>query len=313
MILEEITVFSPATVANVACGFDMFGFALNTPGDEIHIRRSPQAGVKITSIHGDAGVLSLDPQKNTVGVSVLSLLKHLKMEKLGLEITLKKQMPLGSGLGSSAASAAGGVFAAHKLLRSPLTSKELIPFAMEGERVACGAKHADNVAPALLGGFVLIRSYAPLDVISIPLGLDLFCSIVHPHIHVSTERARAILKPDITLQQHVTQSAHAAGLVAGLMLGDTQMIQHCLQDVIIEPQRAGLIPGFYNIKQAALDAGALGCSISGSGPSVFALTHSQSKAESIADVMMKSCLKHHKHADLYVSAINKIGPQVLCK
>ena len=305
--MKQIRVFAPATVANVACGFDIFGFALEAPGDELTVSLSNSSGIHITRITGDGGALSLDPHKNTAGVSVLKFLKHLNSQQ-GIEIELNKKMPLGSGLGSSAASAVGSLFAVNILLGNPLTPKELLPFAMEAEKVACGTAHADNAAPALLGGFVLIRSYAPLDVIQIPCNLDLYCTILHPKIEIRTEMARKILKQEISLQQHVVQSGNAAGLIAGLILGDADIVHRSLQDVIIEPIRAALIPGFNEIKKAALDEGALGCSISGSGPSLFAL--STNPSEKIGEKMAEACRKNGLDCDVYLSRINREGPKI---
>lgn len=307
---KEIRVFAPATVANVACGFDIFGFALDEPGDEVHVKLSDSPGVVITQITGDGGALPHDPQKNTAGISVLKLLEHLQSHQ-GIEIELHKKMPLGSGLGSSAASAAGSVFAVNALLGNPLTPKELLPFAMEGERVACGSAHADNAAPALLGGFVLIRSYNPLDVVSIPCGLELYCTILHPKIEVRTELARKMLKPEISLRQHVEQTGNAAGLVLGLVQGNAELIHKCLQDVIAEPVRSMLIPGFKQIKEAALNEGALGCSISGSGPSLFALSLSLSQSKKIGEAMVSACHSQKLECDLYFSKINQTGPNIL--
>lgn len=305
--MKEIKVFAPATVANVACGFDIFGFALDAPGDEITVRLSNKPGVRITKIEGDGGKLPLDPSKNTAGVSVLKLLEHLNSQQ-GFEIELFKKMPLGSGLGSSAASASGSVYGANLLLGSPLSKKALIPFAMEGERTACGSAHADNVAPALLGGFVLIRSYNPIDVLEVPTALDLACAILHPHIEVRTEEARKMLKKEITLQQHVSQSGNAAGLILALTQSNPALLQRCLQDIIVEPIRAQLIPGFAAIKNAALQAGALGCSISGSGPSLFAIAQDASQAQKIGAAMVKAC---PVTSDLYLTKMNKEGPKVL--
>src|SRR6478736_1044031 len=185
---DSIKVFAPATVANVACGFDVLGFAVNDPGDEVIIKKKSTTGIKISKITGDEGRLSLDAEKNTVGVSISRYLKHIN-SKQGVEISLHKKMPLGSGLGSSAASAVAGVFAVNQLLGMPLSQQELLPFAMEGERIACGSAHADNVAPSLLGGFVLIRSYDPLDVIKIPTPANLYSTIIHPQIEVQTKDA----------------------------------------------------------------------------------------------------------------------------
>ena len=307
---KELRVFAPATVANVACGFDIFGFALETPGDEVVVRLKQEPGVALSKITGDGGALSLDPEKNTAGVGVLRLLRYLESSQ-GVEIELHKKMPLGSGLGSSAASAAASLFAVNALLGSPLTSKELIPFAMEAERAACGSAHADNVAAALLGGFVLIRSYEPLDIVEIPLKADLYCCVLHPKIEIRTEMARQILKKEILLSQLVNQSGNAAGLIAGLMQGDLSLIGRCLEDVVVEPLRAKLIPGFYEIKSAAMAAGALGCSISGSGPSMFALTEGKSQAEKVGLAMMNACRSIGVDCDLYVSSVNKQGPRIL--
>lgn len=307
---NELRIFAPASVANVACGFDIFGFALDMPGDEIIVRLSDKQGVNLTQVTGDGGVLPRDPEKNTAGVSVIKLLEFLDISQ-GIEIELHKKMPLGSGLGSSAASAAGSVFAVNALLGSPLNSKELIPFAMEAERIACGAAHADNVAPALLGGFVLIRSYQPLDIVEIPLMKDLYCSVLHPKIEIQTEMARQILKKEVSLQQLVIQSGNAAGLIAGLIQGDDSLISRCLKDVIVEPIRSQLIPGFNDIQSAAIREGALGCSISGSGPSLFALALEKSHAEKIGLAMMNACRASGLDCDLYLSSINKQGPRVL--
>jgi homoserine kinase len=310
MSAHEIHVFAPATVANVACGFDIFGFALHTPGDELIVKLTPSGKVRITCITGDGGILPLDPSKNTAGVSALKFLEHIQSHQ-GVDIEIHKKMPLGSGLGSSAASAAGSVFALNQLLGTPFTPSQLIPFAMEGERIACGSAHADNVAPALLGGFVLVRSYAPLDVISIDCSLDLHCAILHPHIEIRTAIARQILPANIPLQQHVTQSGNAAGLVVGMMRGDARLVGKCLQDIIAEPLRSPLIPGFDAIKAAALEHQALGCSISGSGPSIFALATTSHRAANIGDAMHKACSDQGFPCQLYLSTINTQGPKVL--
>lgn len=304
---KELKVFSPATVANVTCGFDIFGFALETPGDEILVRLSNQPGVRVAKVTGDSGILPTDPYKNTASVSVIKMLKALESEQ-GIELELHKKMPLGSGLGSSAASAAGSVFAVNVLLGNPFSSKELVPFAMEAEKTACGSAHADNVAPALLGGFVLIRSYAPLDIVQIPINAKLYCTVIHPKIEISTEEARQILKKEIPLKQLVAQSGNAAGLIAGLIQGDLSLIQRSLEDVVIEPIRSSLIPGFYEMQAAAKNAGALGCSISGSGPSLFAVTESKALAEKVG-IAMKNATS--LDSDIYISSIQSQGPKIL--
>ncbi len=307
MKLTSIKVFAPATVANVACGFDILGFALDEPGDELHMRLTSEPGVELTSITGDGGVLPLESYKNTAGVAALALLRHVKAN-CGVVIEVHKKMPLGSGLGSSAASAAGSAFALNRLLGEPLTRRDLVPLAMEGERVACGSAHADNVAPALMGGITLIRSYAPLDIIPIPCSLDLFCTILHPRIEIRTEEARRLLGQTITMQQHVAQSGNVAGLMVGLLQGDAKLIGRCLEDVIAEPVRSKLIPGFKAIKQAAKEAGALGCSISGSGPSIFALSTSHHLAMQIGAAMQSAT---ELPSDLYISRINQEGPRII--
>ncbi len=307
---KSIRVFASATVANVASGFDIFGFALTNPGDEVVAKLSDSKGVHIVQITGDNGVLPLDPKKNTAGVSVLKLLKHLNIHE-GIELEVHKKMPLGSGLGSSAASCVASVFAVNELLCNPLTIKELLPFVMEGERIACGSAHLDNVAPSLLGGFVLIRSYDPIDVIQIPCSLDLFCTILHPKIEIRTEVARKMLPKEITLQQHVTQSGNACGLIAGLLKNDAELISKSLHDSIVEPVRSTLIPGFKEIKFQAIKSGALGCSISGSGPSVFALSLSKAQAEKIGRAMENACRNHGHECTVYISEINQNGPVVL--
>ncbi len=215
---KSIRVFAPATVANVACGFDILGFALESPGDEVIMRATSTPKITIAKITGDNQKLPLDPEKNTVSVPVLKLLKHLK-SKQGFEIELHKKIPFSGGMGSSAASAVAGVFAANELLGRPLSTLELIPFAMEGERVACGSAPADNVAPSLLGGFVIVRSYDPLDAIKIS-SPDLYCVVVHPDLEVRTADARKILKPEIPLSTAVQQWGNVAGLIAGLLNSD---------------------------------------------------------------------------------------------
>lgn len=307
---KEIKVFAPATVANVSCGFDVLGFAVDSPGDEAIVKMVDKQGVIITKITGDGGRLPLDPNKNTVSATIIKMLDHLG-EKRGFEIELHKKMPLGSGLGSSAASSVAGIFAVNELLGNPLSKIQLLPFAMEGERLASGTAHADNVAPALYGGFVLIRSYNPLDVISIHTPSDLHAAIVHPHIEVETRDARSILRKDIKLKDAITQWGNVAGLVTGLLTDDYNLIGRSMQDVIVEPLRAILIPGFYEVKEAAMDAGALGGGISGSGPSIFSVSKGKEKAEKAGKAMVDAFKKIGIESDLFVSKINAKGPIVI--
>lgn len=309
--MESIRVFAPATVANVACGFDIFGFAVASPGDEVILTRSETPGVRITDIIGDEGRLPREASRNTAGISIQTYLKHVGQPDLGIEMVLNKQMPLGSGLGSSAASAVAGVYAVNELLGRPLTTLQLLPFAMEGERIACGSAHADNVGPSLLGGFVVVRSYNPLDVVRIQTPASLFCTLVHPDIEVNTKDARFILKNEVSLKNTITQMGNVAGLIAGLMTPDYNLISRSLVDVIIEPVRSILIPEFTEVKQAALEAGALGCSISGSGPSMFALSRDVDTAERIGAAMQQAFLAVGITSEAYVSEINQQGPKVL--
>lgn len=304
-----VTVFAPATVANVASGFDIFGFALETPGDILTARFCDKAGVTL-QIRGDEGKLSCDPLKNAAGVGVLRLLEYLKTRQ-GVLIQLEKYMPFASGLGSSAASAAGSVYAVNQLLGNPFSLQELVSFAMEAEKMVSGAGHPDNVAAALFGGFVLIRSCLPLDIVPIPLQLDLFCAIFHPNIEIPTKQARQLLKKTVPLTAMVEQTGNAAGLIAGLLQSDVALIARSLEDVVIEPQRASLVPGFYDIKRVAGEAGALGCSLSGSGPSVFAITITRWEAENAAEAMKQAAKDAGLDGQTFVSAISRTGAHVL--
>ena len=308
--IKQVRAFAPATVANVACGFDVLGFAVEQPGDEVTITETPKVGLTVESITGDDGKLPLAADKNTATVAINAMLTHLKAD-VGIAIRINKMMPLGSGLGSSAASAAAALVAVNHLLGNPLAKKDLVQFAMEAERIACGAAHADNVAPAILGGFVLIRSYQPLDIITIPAPENLYCSIVHPQIELRTEDARKVLKQDISLKDAINQWGNLAGLIAGLMRSDYELIGRSLQDVVAEPIRSLLIPGFDEVKHAAIDNGVLGCSISGSGPSVFALSTNLAVAKKAGAAMQKALEQIGLDSELYVSKVNSKGAHVL--
>lgn len=308
---ESIKVFAPATVANVNCGFDVLGFAVDQPGDELVLRRSEQKGIRISKITGDEGRLSTDPTKNTATVSILQYLQARGLDELGLEVELHKKMPFGSGLGSSAASTVAGVYAVNALLDSPLSSSELLPFAMEGERVACGAAHADNVGPSLLGGFVLIRSYEPLDVVQIAPPPGLWCAVIHPKIEINTKDAREILRKRVLMKEAVDQWGNLAGLIAGLYTADYALIGRSMQDVIVEPIRSVLIPGFSRVKASALDAGALGAGISGSGPSVFSLSADEATARKAATAMQEAFSEVGVANEAFISPVNTQGPLIL--
>jgi homoserine kinase len=303
----RVEAFAPATVANVASGFDVLGFALEEPGDAVSVTRVPGKEITVVSVVGDDGKLPRDPKKNTAAVAVGGFLARVGFP-FGVEITLEKRMPLSSGLGSSAASAVAAVYAANILAGKPLTTQELLPFTMEAERVACGAAHADNVAPSLFGGFVLIRSYDPLDVVQLPVPAGLSAAVAHPHTELRTEDARRILKKEIRLSDAIRQWGNVAALVAALFKEDLALLGRSLQDVVAEPARSLLIPGFAAVKAAALDAGALGCSISGSGPSVFALCATTADSARAGDAMVAAFAKAGLSCDLYISAVNTKGP-----
>lgn len=311
-MLSEVRVFAPATVANMICGFDILGFAVEEPGDEVIMRRTQQPGVTIREITGDDGRLPLDPGKNTVSACVQYLLQALNISsKVGVEIELHKHMPIGSGLGSSAASTVAGLFAINTMLGNPLTKEELLPFCVEGERLACGTGHADNVAPALYGGITLIRGNEPLDVISIPSPKELVAAVVFPQVDVPTRDARQLIKDKVLLKDAVTQWGNIAGLVAALFKEDYDLIARSMKDILIEPTRAILIPQFYEMKEIALKNGALSFGISGSGPSVVAITRDEKIARDIADKIQAHLKDNEIESFGYVSRVNVEGPRIL--
>ncbi|HPY01002.1 MAG TPA: homoserine kinase [Candidatus Marinimicrobia bacterium] len=310
--MKSVTVFAPATVANVACGFDIFGFAVNEPGDVAKVTLRENPGVEITRITGDDGKLPKAAEKNTAGFAALRYLETIKSQQ-GVSIELHKKMPLSSGLGSSAASAVAVLFAINTLFDNRLTKSELLGIALQSEKLACGAAHADNAAPALFGGFLLIRENNPPDIVELPVPENLYCTIIHPEIEINTADARNILAPNVPLKDAVKQWANTAGLVAGLYRKDLTLISRSMNDYIIEPQRAKLIPHFYEIKKAALDRGALGCSISGSGPSLFALSNSQEIAQKIAGSMSAVLANYKICNQIYISTINTEGPKIIAQ
>lgn len=302
-----IKVFAPASVANVAVGYDILGFALDKPGDEIIARFSDTPGLRITKITGAKGKLPYDLERNTAGFAALKLLEHLGEEKRGIELEIHKKMPFGSGLGSSAASAVAGVMAINELLRRPLSKREILPFAVLGEQIADGAYHADNVAPSLLGGITLIRSNKELDVHRLHVPRGTYATVIYPHVQVLTKEARGILSPTVDLNTHIEQSGNLAGFIVGLFNSDFDLIERSLQDSIIEPQRAQLIPHFYEVKEAVLKAGALGCSISGAGPSIFALSRNSLIAEQVGEVMRRIFTDNKIENQVFISEINQEG------
>ncbi len=306
--MDKIKIFSPATIANISCGFDILGLCLDTVGDEMVIRKVPEKGIKITKIVGQD--LPTNTENNVAGVAALALLENIDVE-VGFEIEIYKNIKPGSGIGSSAASSAGVVFAINKLLGDPFSNKELICFAMQGEKLASGTAHADNVAPAILGGFTLIRSYDPMDVLKINAPSELYATVIHPQIEVKTSDARSVLKDHVSLQKMVKQMGNLGGVISGLYTEDYQLISRSLHDEIIEPDRSILIPKFNEVKKRAIDAGALGAGISGSGPSIFALCKGKETATKVGEVMAEIYTSIHIDFDIHVSNINHEGIKII--
>jgi homoserine kinase len=324
---QWIKIKAPATVANMVCGFDILGFAVNNPYDEMEMRLVDKAGITIINI--DDYNLPTDPEKNVAGAALLALIEeynanssyekslnannekseNIDFSKIGFEVKINKLIKPGSGVGSSAASSAGAVVGANYLLGNPFTKDDLVRFAMNGEKVASGVKHADNIAPCIHGGVTLVRSIFPLEVIALP-SPTLFVTIVHPQIEVRTADARSILKQNVKLKDAIKQWGNIAGLVAGLMKSDYDLIGRSLEDVIIEPVRSILIPGFDDLKKACKAVGALGGGISGSGPSIFFLSKEKETALAVENEMKKLYeglgLAHHT----YVTTINQVGVEI---
>jgi homoserine kinase len=287
------------------------GFALREIGDELIIRQTDKPGLTISAIHG-ADSLSTKPAQNVVTVAAQALLDSLENKPdTGFDFELTKKVKPGSGLGSSASSSAAAVFGLNELLGKPYSKKQLVPFAMEGERLASGIPHADNVAPSLLGGFILVRSYDPLDVITLDYPEDLFATVVHPQIEIKTADAKKMLRKQIELKDAITQWGNIGGLVSGLAKADYELIGRSLQDVIAEPIRGMLIPSFHEAKQQSLDKGALGCSISGSGPSIFALSQGEETANNVANSFKDLFKSIGLESYVHVSNINTKGAEVL--
>jgi homoserine kinase len=306
----KVRIFAPATVANVCCGFDVLGFAVDFPGDEVMLTLNMSQEVSLSKIVGDGGRLPLDAYKNTAGVAVQSFLKSIGKQQ-GVEIELYKNLPLGSGMGSSAASGVAALVAINHLMGSPLTREQLVVHAMEAERIACGSAHADNVAPCLLGGFVLVRDYYPLDVIKIPATENLYATLVHPQIELKTSDSRRVLKPTVNLKDAITQTGNIAGLMIGLVSEDYSLVSRSLKDTIAEPIRSAFIPGFEQVREAAVKAGALGCGISGSGPTMFALSTDHATATKVGEAMQLEFLKCNLKSEVYVSKVNQEGAKIL--
>lgn len=303
------TAFAPASVGNVAVGFDVLGHSFQAIGDRVTARRVARPGVTITSITGTAVDLPMEPEKNTAGMAVLSMVRDLNLD-FGIELAIEKGIPLGSGLGGSAASAVAGVVAANALLAQPLTQLELLKFAMQGEAVASGSVHVDNIAPSLFGGLVLTVGIDNPNVKHIPVPGTVRCVLVHPHMMLSTRQAREILNRSIDLSNVIWQSANLAGFLTGCFTDDLRLIRESLEDVIIEPQRQVLIPGFQAVKQGAMSNGALGCSISGAGPTIFAWCERQD-AERIRDAMVAGFSAQRMQSDAWISTLDAVGARIV--
>ncbi len=306
--MTTIKIFCPATIANLNCGFDVMGLCLETIGDEMIFRKSAVKGIQITKITG--ANLPFEATKNVAGVAALALIENLDLD-FGFEIEIHKKIKAGSGIGSSSASAAGAVFGINELLGNPFSRNQLVYFAMKGEAIASGSEHADNVAPCLLGGFTLIRGYNPLDVIKIDAPNELYAVVLHPHIEIKTADARAVLEPTIPFKNAITQWGNLGGLISGLYTNDYELISRSLQDVVIEPFRKHLIPNFDDVKNIAIQNGALGSGISGAGPSIFALCKGENTANKVASAMRETYLKTNISFDVYISKINDEGVKII--
>lgn len=306
--MNEIKIFSPATVANLSCGFDVLGCCLDNVGDEMKVTRNDLQQVRITKITGQE--LPLKTKENVAGVAILALLKELKVND-GFDVEIYKKIKVGSGIGSSAASAAGAVYAVNQLLGNPFSSKELIPFAMEGERLASGNAHADNVAPALLGGFNLVRSYCPLEVVNLPSPPELVMVVLHPLIEIKTKDSRSIIRESISLKKAISQWGNLGAFVSALHTNDYELLGRSLKDEIVEPIRSILIPYFEDLRAVAMNNGALGYGISGSGPSVFALCRGEEKALKVRDAIQRFYQEKDIEFDLHLSKINSVGIKIL--
>jgi homoserine kinase len=306
--MNEVRIFSPATVANVSCGFDVLGFCLDGIGDEMVVRTSANKGIKITKIEGYD--LPSETHLNVAGVSAQALIDDAKPD-VGFEIEIYKKIKPGSGIGSSSASAAGSVVAINELLGRPYNKTQLTYFAMMGEAMASKSYHADNLAPGIFGGFTLVKSVEPLEIIELPTPHNLYAVIIHPQIEIKTSEARALLPQKVDLKDATAQLANVGSLVHALHTNDYQLLGRSLTDVIVEPHRSRLIPSFEEIKQQTIKNGALGTGISGSGPSVFSLCEGLESATNIKKTMCDIYNKTGITFETYLSKINEDGIKVI--
>jgi len=303
---KSVKVFAPASIGNVIVGFDVLGLAVKQPGDEVIIQLNESKEVKITKIEGDEGRLPKDIDKNTAGIAVKALLRKLDI-KQGFDIKLYKKLPLGSGLGSSAASAVAAVVGANTLLDDPFSKEELLPFLMEAEAVASGSAHGDNIAPSLLGGLVMIQNNKPIKVKRLPFPKDIWIVLIKPNVEVLTKQARMLLKENIPLNNVVNQFSNLAGFVAALYENDLDLMRESLTDYVAEPVRAMLIPGYQAIKTAAQQMEALGCGISGSGPTMFAFTETEFSAQKLCERFQQEFNEINITCISYITQMSKEG------
>jgi homoserine kinase len=308
--IRSVTAFAPATCANVAVGFDILGFAIENIGDRVTLTRGDDNDTKLTIVEIDSQEpIPLESDKNTASIGIAQMCRDLKLQ-IGFSITIHKGIPLSSGIGGSAASAVAALVACNAFLCQPLSNLELLQYAILGEEVISGHRHVDNAAASLYGGFTLIHRREALEIIPLPIP-DLWCVIAHPHLRVATKQARQVLKKHVPLEDFVTQSANLAATIAALYRGDEALLQRALTDVLIEPQRAHFVPGFYEIKTAALQAGALAVSFSGSGPSLFALTKSKEIAEKVISTMRNNFTNENIMSEFWVSPISSKGAHII--
>ena len=306
--MDQIEIFCPGSVANISCGFDVLGFCLDPIGDIMRVTKTVTPGITIGTITGQD--LPKDPQKNVASVAAIALL-NAHPSKYGFRIDIEKKIKPGSGIGSSASSAAGAVFAINELMGRPYSRNELVQFAMAGEALASGAAHADNLAPVLLGGFTLVRSNASLDIIKLPSPPELVATVIHPKIELKTIHSRAILKKTIPLDKAVQQWGNLGAFVSALYTNDYALLSRSLKDKVIEPYRAMLIPKFKEVKAAAIKAGALGSGISGSGPSIYALSRGIKIAEEVGVTMKTQFEELELEYEVHISKINNEGIKIL--
>lgn len=306
--LHSIKAFAPATCANVAVGFDILGFAIEDVGDYVTLTKREDKQIVIEAIDSSES-LPLDSHKNTASAVIHKFCEELNLE-CGFSIHIKKGIPLCSGMGGSAASAVAALMACNAFLTDPLTVHELADFALFGEKIASGESHPDNIIPCLFGGFTLIHSQNPLQVIKLPIP-NLYCVLLHPHLKVATREAREALKKEVSLTSHVQQSAHLAGFISALYQNDIALLKKSMQDIIIEPQRAKFVPEFCKIKEEALQAGAIGMSFSGSGPSLFALAKTRGDAERVSVAMQLPLHEQHIAADCWITKMSNNGAHVV--